>query len=290
MFTLWSWLRSSGSFGRFFARPMTTRRISSSTRDAAPAAIPIALLVVAALLRETRPIVLVALAFGVATTVGRGAHDRWAWSAALPIGVALCWGLLPTPVADPTGADCTNPASPPALWRAGEAAVVLTSVAMLAWTLRASIVSLGLRRPSQPVVWASVVGFVVFGPLALVLGATLARPFFGTFSLDLGQPAAVVPALVFAVSNGVMEEVTYRGAFTTWFARVSGVWPAVVVQAVLFGLAHGGPDFVGSPLPVMAAMFARGLIAPILALRTRSLALPVAIHVALAPPIYYSPA
>jgi membrane protease YdiL (CAAX protease family) len=264
-----------------------TPRVSSWARDTAPAAIPIALVIVAALLRETRPIALVALAVGVAITIRRDLRDRWSWSAALPIGVALCWGLLPTPIADPAGADCTNPASPPAVWRAGEAAVVLASVAILAWTLRASISSLGLRRPSRAVVWLSVVGFVVFGPLALVLGATLARPFFGTFSLDLNHPAAVVPALLFAVSNGVMEEITYRGAFTRWFARVSGLWPAVVVQAVLFGLAHGGPDFVGSPLPVMAAMLAGALVAAVIAIRTRSLLLPIAIHVALDLPIYY---
>jgi membrane protease YdiL (CAAX protease family) len=264
-----------------------TPRVSSWARDTAPAAIPIALLIVAALLRETRPIALVALAVGVAIAIRRDLRDRWSWSAALPIGVALCWGLLPTPIADLAGADCTNPASPPAVWRAGEAAVVLASVATLAWTLRASISSLGLQRPSLPVVWLSVVGFVLFGPLALVLGATLAGPFFGTFSLDLGQPAAVVPALLFAVSNGVMEEITYRGAFTSWFARVSGLPTAVVVQAVLFGVAHGGPDFVGSPLPVMAAMFAGALIAAVLAIRTRSLLLPIAIHVALDLPIYY---
>jgi membrane protease YdiL (CAAX protease family) len=266
---------------------VTTPRTLTWPRDAAAAAIPVALLIVAALLRETRPITLVALAVGVAITIRSDMRDRWAWSAALPIGVALCWGLLPTPVADPAGTDCANPASPPAVWRAGEAAVVVATVAILAWTLRASPGSLGLRRPSRAVVGLAVVDFVVFGPLALVLGATLARPFFGTFALDLGQPGAVVPALLFAVSNGVMEEITYRGVFTTWFARVSGLWPAVVVQAVLFGLAHGGPDFVGSPLPVMAAMFGGALIAAVIAIRTRSLLLPIAIHVALDLPIYF---
>jgi membrane protease YdiL (CAAX protease family) len=249
--------------------------------------LPVALLVFGALIRETRPVVLIALVAAVAITVRRDTHDRWAWSAALPIGAALCWGLLPTPIADPAGADCANPLSPPALWRIGESAVVLASIVILAWTLRIALPTLGLRRPSRPVVWLSVAGFVVFGPLALMVGAVLARPFFGTFSLDLGQPGAIVPALLFAVSNGIMEEIAYRGAFLTWMARVSGVWPAVVAQAVLFGLAHGGPDFVGSPLPVMAAMTAGALLAAIIAIRTRSLLLPIAIHVALDLPIYY---
>jgi membrane protease YdiL (CAAX protease family) len=253
----------------------------------ASVALPVALVIVGALVRETRPVILVALLAGVAIAIRRDTPARWAWSAALPIAVALCWGLLPPPVADPAGADCANPFSPPAVWRVGESAVVLGSIAILARTLPVSLRSLGLRRPSRPVVGLSVAGFVVFGPLALLLGAALARPFFGTFSLDLGQAAAVVPALLFAVSNGFMEEVAYRGAFLTWMARVSGLWPAVVLQGVLFGLAHAGPDFVGSPLPVMATMTAGALIAAVIAIRTRSLLLPIAIHVALDLPIYY---
>jgi membrane protease YdiL (CAAX protease family) len=258
-----------------------------SVDAAARFALPVALLVLGALVRETRPVVLVALVAGVAIAIRRDTQHRWAWSAALPIGVALCWGLLPTPLADPAGADCANPLSPPAVWRIGESAVVLASIGILAWALRASPRTLGLRLPSRPVVWLSVAGFIVFGPLALIFGALLARPFFGTFTLDISQAAAVVPGLLFAVSNGVMEEIAYRGAFLTWMARVSGVWPAIVMQSVLFGLAHGGPDFVGSPLPVMAAMTAGALIAAVIAIRTRSLLLPIALHVALDLPIYY---
>jgi membrane protease YdiL (CAAX protease family) len=260
---------------------------SASTAQAARLALPLLLLVLGALVRDSRPITLAALVAGVTIGIRRDTLDKWAWSAALPIGVALCWGLLPTPIADPGGSDCANPLSPPAVWRVGESAVVLASIGILAWRLRTPLVSLGLRRPSRPVVLLSIAGFVVFGPLALVLGATLARPFFGTFSLDLGQPGAVVPALLFAVSNGVMEEIAYRGACLRWLSRATGLWPAVVVQAVLFGLAHGGPDFTGSPLPVMAAMSAGALVAAVIAIRTRSLLLPIAIHVALDLPIYY---
>jgi membrane protease YdiL (CAAX protease family) len=260
---------------------------SASPASAARLALPILLLVLGALVREARPFILAALVAGIVITVRRDTSDKWAWAATIPIGVALCWGLLPTPIADPAGADCANPLSPPAAWRVGESALVLASIGILAWRLGTPLPTLGFRRPSRPVVWLSVGGFVVFGPLALLLGAVLARPFFGTFSLDLGQPGAIVPALLFAVSNGVMEEIAYRGAFLTWMARVSGVWPAVVAQAVLFGLAHGGPDFVGSPLPVMAAMTAGALLAAIIAIRTRSLLLPIAIHVALDLPIYY---
>jgi membrane protease YdiL (CAAX protease family) len=95
-----------------------------------------------------------------------------------------------------------------------------------------------------------------------------------------------VPALVFALSNGIMEEVAYRGALMGWSARVIGLGPALGLQAVVFGLAHGGPDVVGSALPVMIVLAAGGLLAGIIAVRTRSLFLPIAIHVALDLPLY----
>jgi membrane protease YdiL (CAAX protease family) len=60
------------------------------------------------------------------------------------------------------------------------------------------------------------------------------------------------------------------------------------LQAIVFGLAHGvGTDFIGSPLPVMAATAATGLVLGALALRTGSLLLPIAIHLALDVPVFY---
>ena len=95
-----------------------------------------------------------------------------------------------------------------------------------------------------------------------------------------------VPALVFATANGVSEELAYRGALMTWTARVTGTWTALVAQAVVFGLAHGGPDVGGSPLVLMAVLGAGGFVAGWIALRTHSLLLPIAWHVALDLPLY----
>ena len=64
----------------------------------------------------------------------------------------------------------------------------------------------GCGRPSRDVVRWSVIGFVVVGPLALVLGPILARPFFGEISYDVTVVGAFAPALVFAVANGTMED------------------------------------------------------------------------------------
>jgi membrane protease YdiL (CAAX protease family) len=67
-----------------------------------------------------------------------------------------------------------------------------------------------------------------------------------------------------------------------------GIGPAVVGQAVVFGLAHSGSDVIGLALPLMLAMGVGGLLAGVIAVRTRSLLLPIAVHIGLDIPIYYS--
>src|SRR4029453_17356113 len=148
--------------------------------------------------------------------------------------------------------------SPTAVWGVAEAGIVLGSVAVLAWALRARPVDLRmdlrLRMPARRGVGWSILGFLGAGPLALVLGPILARPFFGEISYDVTMVGAVAPALLFAVANGSMEELAYRGALLGWSARVIGLPTAVVGQAVVFGLAHSGADVTGSPLLLMAAI------------------------------------
>jgi membrane protease YdiL (CAAX protease family) len=106
-------------------------------------------------------------------------------------------------------------------------------------------------------------------------------------SYDIGVVGALLPALVFALANGVMEEVVYRGALLGWSARVMGAWPAIVGQAIVFGLAHSGPDVLASPILLSVGLGIGGLIAGIITVRTRSLLLPLAIHVGFDIPLYY---
>ena len=165
---------------------------------------------------------------------------------------------------------------------------MLAALAILARVLGAPRSSLLLHWPERPVVRWSIVGFLVAGPVALVVGPILARPFFGEIHYDVAVIGAVVPALLFAIANGSMEELVYRGALLGWSARVMGVAPAVVGQAVVFGLAHSGSDVVGNGVPLMVALGVGGLIAGVVAVRTRSLLLPMAIHIGLDIPIYYA--
>jgi membrane protease YdiL (CAAX protease family) len=262
------------------------RPLPSDLADTARSALPVGLLILAAAVPQTRLFVLAALVAGCAVAVRRDANVRWAWAAPIPVAMSLCWGLVPAPLADPLGADCTALDSPPAIWRATEAGLALASLTVLAYVLRARRSDLGLRWPARSVVQVAVAGAVILGPIGLLLGALLARPFFGSFELDLGQPGFILPALVFAIANGVMEELSYRGALLGWTSRVTGTWLAVVGQAVVFGLAHGGADVGGAPIVLMLALGVGGLLAGVIASRTRSLLLPIAWHVALDLPLY----
>lgn len=257
-------------------------------RDFGRSLVPFALLALAAAIPALRIPALVALIAGTAVGIARNAPVRWGWAAAVPVAVSLAWGSWPAPLAATDGSDCTNPLSPVATWRALEAVVTLATLGVLVAVLHAQRSSLFLRRPAREIVRWAIVGFLVAGPVALVVGPILARPFFGPIAYDVTAFGALVPALVFAVANGSIEELAFRGALLGWSARVMGVGPAVVGQAVVFGLAHSGADVAGNSIPLMLALGAGGLIAGVIAVRTRSLLLPMAIHIGLDIPIYYA--
>jgi membrane protease YdiL (CAAX protease family) len=263
------------------------RYLPEDPADLARSLVPIGLLAAAAAVPLLRIPVLVALAAGAGIAIARDAPVRWTWAAAVPVALGLAWGVLPAPEAALGGAGCANPASPVATWRALEALVVLAALTAFAIVLRAAPASLLLRWPARRWVGWAIAGSLVSGPVALVAGPYLARPFFGDVGYQL-VPAALLPALLFAAANGIMEELIYRGALLGWSARVMGIGPAVVGQAGVFGLAHSGSDVIGLALPLMLAMGVGGLLAGVIAVRTRSLLLPIAVHIGLDIPIYYS--
>jgi membrane protease YdiL (CAAX protease family) len=215
---------------------------------------------------------------------------RWACAAATPVALILVWGHL---VGGGFSADlpaCADPMSSLAWQRVAEAAIVIGTVLLLARTLGTSLGALGLVRPHRPEMMVAVLAIAVVPIPSLYLGAILAQPFFGPIHLDLSQPLAVVPALLLALANGTMEEVAYRGALMAWMSRATTPAVAIVGQAIVFGAAHTGSDFVASPLPVVLAVIAGGLIAGVIVRRTGSLWLPIAVHVALDVPLYYAAA
>jgi membrane protease YdiL (CAAX protease family) len=180
------------------------------------------------------------------------------------------------------------------VWRFAEGFIGLAAIALLVLDRRTSFAELGFQLGSRRVQLLALLALVVITPLALYAGTKVGDPgmgslFFGTYAIDLSRPLALLPALVFAGSNALAEELAYRGAMRTWLVPSLGVSGANVAQAVVFGLAHTGEGFVGpqGAIPVMLAMIVAGFAGGVIARRTNSLTLLIAIHLAADIPIYF---
>jgi len=256
------------------------------------ALLPVGLLALAAIVRPLRLPILIALAAAYLVVRRRETPFSQAIAGTLPVAAILAFGALPQPSAMPDASQCTDVLAPPAVWRFFEAAVGLAVVAAVLHDRHERWRDLGVRLGSGRIALIAVAGLAIVTPLALVAAALigtelLGGSFFGTYRLDLSRPAALLPALVFAASNGLAEEVAYRGALRVWLGPSLGVLGANLAQALVFGLGHSGPDFVGSVAPVAVAMVTVGFVAGVIARRTGSLTLPLAIHAAADIPIYY---
>jgi len=272
------------------------RRIEGWSRASLSARLPaivlVAVIALAAVVRETAPFVFIGVLFAY-LLARRFGNRSTALAAVLPAAAILVWRALPEPVADPTGLDCANVLAPPALWRFLEAAVGLIAIGALVVDRRASFGELGFKRGSRRVRLIAVSGLIVLAPIAIYAGTVVGdsrfgTSLFGTYQLDLSQPLALLPALIFAASNALAEELAYRGAMRTWLVPSLGVVGANLAQAIVFGLAHTGQDFVGpqAVIPTMLAMVVVGFVGGIIARRTGSLTLLLAFHAAADIPIY----
>lgn len=244
----------------------------------------LAILAVAALAHPLRVLVLVCFSATLVVVRGRGLIVTRLLAAALPVSVALAWGALPAPASLP--GDCTDPFAPVALGRMFEMAAVLAAAGALVGLGSLDRAALPFRRPSSALFAGLGIAAVGVAGASLLAGPIAAGPFFGAFALEL-VPGALVPALLFATSNAVAEEVAYRGVLREGLVRTLGLRGANAGQAAIFALAHSGPDFVGSPLPVMAAMFAGAFIAGEIVARNRSLLVPIVLHAAFDVPIFF---
>jgi membrane protease YdiL (CAAX protease family) len=247
----------------------------------------LASLVIAALVPPARSVVVIVLALG-AVGAPRGSALAWATSAGLPVAIVLVWGAVVGDALESNESDCGNILSPLVLHRVMEALMVGITIALLARRLGVTVRSLGLPRPTSRELLLGSLAIVVIPVASLRLGEALAAPFFGPIHLDLSQPGAIVPAMMLAVANGTMEELAYRGALMSWLSRASGPRLALVGQAVVFGAAHTGSDYVASAIPVVLVIVAGGLVAGFIVRRTGSLLLPIVVHICFDVPLYYA--
>ena len=237
-----------------------------------------ALLFVAALVPPLRPAAAVAIVVGW-LVLGLARHPGGiAWAASMPIAVLLTSPWLlggDTPLGEVA---CAAPLSEIAVRRVVMALLVMGVVAGLAVVHRSGPAELGLRRPGRTEAGVALAGCAVLAAGGLVIGPWIARPFFGELSYPV-PPAALVPAVLFGVANGVLEELGYRAALQAWLGRRAPAWAAIGFQGLVFGIVHAGPE-VQSWLPVQVGLLAIvGIAAGIVRRRTGSLAIPIGIHV-----------
>jgi membrane protease YdiL (CAAX protease family) len=231
-----------------------------------------------ALVPAARPAAAVAIVAGwVALWVLRHPASI-AWAAVLPLAVTLVWPWvlgLDAPLGDPA---CRDVLSVIALRRLIVAAVGLGLVAGLAAAHGSGTQELGLRRPTAFEAAAAGAGCVALVIAGLVVGPAVARPFFGELDFPV-PPQALVPAVLFGVANGVLEEVLYRGAMQAWLARVAPLWLAIGFQGLVFGVVHAGPEVLAL-LPVhIALLTAVGVGGGLVRWKLGSLWIPIGIHV-----------
>lgn len=186
------------------------RYLPSDPADLARSLVPLTLLAVAAAFPDVRLAVLVILGTGTAIAINRGAPVRWA------LGVGRQRGRR----AQPVMVHVARAAVRRRRHRMHEPGLAGRDVARTGGTGRAG------------------------GPDRALLGPAFARPFFGDVGYEFAA-GALVPALLFSLANGVMEEVIYRGALLGWSARVMGLAPAIVGQAVVFGRSTTDPTRIG---------------------------------------------
>jgi membrane protease YdiL (CAAX protease family) len=247
--------------------------------------VPFGLLVAAALVGPLRASILAALAIGWLLARWLSPRHAIAWAAVLPVAAILAWASVYGRDVPLGAGGCSAPLSTIALSRVMEATAVLAIVVVLAFILRVRPADIGLRGADHGILAAALGIGVVAAVGGLVIGPVLAAPFFGEVSFAI-PAAAIVPALIFGVTNGVMEEVAYRGWLQSHLRPFVGVGGAIVLQGLIFGLAHAGPEVVGPLALHVAQMSAAGIVAGLFAQRFGLLPV-IAVHLGADVALYF---
>ena len=266
--------------------PHTADRVAEGLPGWAAVVLPVAILTFVAAVEILRPIGAVVLLAGTLAASRPLRPLTLAWAATLPVGVELAWPIL-------VGRDgalgqlCADPFTDIVVRRFVQAALILGIVAIVMRWTGLGPATIGLRRPTRSAFAAAVAAGSVVAVVGMAIGPAVATPFFGTVGF-VAPLVTIIPALAFAVANGVLEEITYRGVLMRWSGRLVGVGPALVLQAIVFGLAHAGPEIAPAMLPLHVTVMAGcGLALGLLALRTRSLTLAIGVHVGADVALYF---
>ncbi|WP_433345355.1 lysostaphin resistance A-like protein [Microtetraspora malaysiensis] len=195
----------------------------------------------------------------------------------LLIGVLAIFFILQAAVAAAfrIGPDNLTPANGLLLGLTGAVAALATVALARRWE-GASMAGLGL--PSRHAVRHLFAGIAVGGAIqAVAFGVMAAEGWYtvSTATVDLGS--LTLMALT-ALCVGFWEEWAFRGVALRLPEQAVGTWWALVISSLLFGLLHA-PNGNASPMTLVGIAVAGGLVLGGGFLLTRSLWLPIGLHI-----------
>ena len=118
------------------------------------------------------------------------------------------------------------------------------------------------------------IGFVIFLAIPFVTGNAL---FGGNVSLQTSAPLLPL-ALVFAFSNGLREELLYRGLFLNHFGSIFGKFPSNLLQGLVFSWSHSPVTYTSDVAVFLAILIPLSLIYGYLVQRTGALWSSILVH------------
>lgn len=134
---------------------------------------------------------------------------------------------------------------------------------------------LRFRRAAKDLGLGLLAGLLLF---SIVVGAAAA---LGDYAITACCSTKQLPIILLdsGITAAVMEEFFFRGVLFRWIEEFAGSWAALLVTALLFGLAHGA-----NPNATWFSSFAIAIEAGVLLggayMMTRSLWLPIGLHAA----------
>jgi membrane protease YdiL (CAAX protease family) len=172
------------------------------------------------------------------------APGRLRWLGALGWMVALCVAIVLgfNAVAKATlwllgsGSDAT-PGDKLAAAIAGSIAILVIYRVAVSFGERRAVPELGLRHGLSDLLLGLTAGAAVMAAIVGVLWM------FGWVDIEVKPIDGVAMALRDSIRSGVLEELVLRLVFFRLLWRIFGIWPAIVIAALLFGALHlANPD------------------------------------------------
>lgn len=128
--------------------------------------------------------------------------------------------------------------------------------------------------------WLAGFAIAVLASIALVSWATLLQPDLEAFRAMVPRGnilVLVAAALGFAVLNATMEELIWRGSIQSWLVGHTGIWLAILIQALSFGALHWAGFPSGWSGVALATIY--GVMLGWLRHATGGLATPIVAHI-----------